>query len=83
MKVGIVGRTGSGKSSILQILFRLVDSCEGKIKIDGVDIKEVGLHTLRRQIGYIPQTPFLLQGTLRENLDVFKQRSDAEIWEVL
>lgn len=60
MKVGIVGRTGSGKSSILQILFRLVDSCEGSILIDGVDLKTIGLHRLRQAIGYIPQSPFLL-----------------------
>ena len=54
MKVGIVGRTGSGKSSILQTLFRLSDTCEGVIKIDGVDIKSVGLHALRKNIAFIP-----------------------------
>jgi len=54
MKVGIVGRTGSGKSSILQILFRLIDPIEGSIEVDGIDIKSVGLHCLRRKIGYIP-----------------------------
>lgn len=54
MKVGIVGRTGSGKSSILQILFRLIDPIEGSIEVDGIDIKSVGLHSLRRKIGYIP-----------------------------
>lgn len=54
MKVGIVGRTGSGKSSILQILFRLIDPTEGVILVDDQDIKSVGLHCLRRQIGYIP-----------------------------
>lgn len=60
MKVGIVGRTGAGKSSILQILFRLVDPSEGSVEIDGVDIKDVGLHLLRKNIAYIPQTPFLI-----------------------
>lgn len=60
MKVGIVGRTGSGKSSILQILFRLVDCEQGSIEIDGVDTKTIGLHLLRQSIGYIPQSPFLL-----------------------
>jgi ATP-binding cassette subfamily C (CFTR/MRP) protein 1 len=80
MKVGIVGRTGSGKSSILQILFRLVDSSEGTIEIDGVDLKSVGLHKLRQSIGYIPQSPFLLVGSVRENLDVFGKRTDDEIW---
>jgi ABC-type multidrug transport system fused ATPase/permease subunit len=54
MKVGIVGRTGSGKSSILQILFRLIDPTEGAIEVDGLDVRSVGLHCLRRQIGYIP-----------------------------
>ena len=54
MKVGIVGRTGAGKSTILQVLFRLTDSFKGSIKIDGVDIKDVGLHLLRKSIAYIP-----------------------------
>ncbi len=76
MKVGIVGRTGSGKSSILQTLFRLIDPCSGSIEIDGVNIEHVGLHLLRKNISYIPQTPFLLQGTIRENLDPFRQKTD-------
>lgn len=71
MFVGIVGRTGSGKSSILQTLFRLVELQTGKTFIDGVDIKTVGLHILRKSIAYIPQSPFLIQGTIRENLDPF------------
>jgi len=54
MKVGIVGRTGSGKSSILQTLFRLVDLNQGSISIDGVDITLAGLHMLRKQIAFIP-----------------------------
>jgi ABC-type multidrug transport system fused ATPase/permease subunit len=54
MKVGIVGRTGSGKSSILQVLFRLTECFEGSIKIDGIDCRDVGLHLLRKQIAYIP-----------------------------
>jgi len=54
MKVGIVGRTGSGKSSILQALFRLCDLSEGRIIIDGVDVKDVGLHQLRKNIAFIP-----------------------------
>ena len=54
MKIGVVGRTGAGKSSILQTLFRLTDSCEGSISIDGTNITEIGLHLLRKNISYIP-----------------------------
>lgn len=71
MKVGIVGRTGAGKSSILQALFRLCDLSEGTMLIDDYDCGKLGLHTLRKNISFIPQTPFLLQGTIRENLDPF------------
>lgn len=83
MKVGIVGRTGAGKSSILQALFRLVELSEGSITIDGQDIKELGLHLLRKGIAFIPQSPFLLQGTIRENIDPFNEMDDDTIWKVL
>ena len=81
--MGIVGRTGSGKSSILQTLFRLVEVSSGRIMIDGVDIKSVGLHILRKSIAFIPQSPFLIQGTIRENLDPFKESTDQQIDSVL
>ena len=77
MLIGIVGRTGSGKSSILQTLFRLVELNYGKTVIDGVDIKTVGLHLLRKSIAYIPQSPFLIQGTIKENLDPFNEKTIA------
>ena len=83
MKVGIVGRTGSGKSSILQALFRLVELSEGTAKIDNVDLKDIGLHQLRKNIAFIPQSPFLLQGTIRENLDPFNECTDAEIAKII
>jgi ABC-type multidrug transport system fused ATPase/permease subunit len=60
MKVGIVGRTGAGKSSILQALFRLCEIEQGAILLDEVDIRQVGLHTLRKSLAFIPQAPFLL-----------------------
>ena len=86
-KVGIVGRTGAGKSSILQALFRLVDvdaSLQGScILLDGVDIRDLGIRTLREKMAYIPQTPFVMAGTVRENLDPYGRRSDAEVWEAL
>ena len=83
MKIGIVGRTGSGKSSILQALFRLCDLAEGRVIIDDVDAKDVGLHQLRRNIAFIPQSPFLLQGTIRENLDPFDELNEQQIQQIL
>ena len=83
MKVGIVGRTGAGKSTILQVLFRLTDCYEGKITIDGQNINDVGLHKLRQNIAFIPQTPFLIQGTIRENIDPFNDFGDELIIETL
>jgi ATP-binding cassette subfamily C (CFTR/MRP) protein 4 len=83
MKVGIVGRTGAGKSSILQALFRLSELQSGRILIDGVEISKIGLHTLRKRIAFIPQMPFLLQGTIRENIDPFYEASDERVKEVI
>ena len=75
-KVGVVGRTGAGKSSILQALFRLVELDSGTLLIDGIDVSKLGLHTLRKAISYIPQSPFLLNGTIRENLAPFNEFQD-------
>lgn len=74
-----MGRTGAGKSTILQVLFRLTDPCGGNLLIDDVDIQDVGLHTLRKNIAYIPQMPFMLQGTIRENLDPFNEFDDERV----
>ena len=82
-KIGIIGRTGAGKSSIFQALFRLFELDQGTIFIDGLNITEVGLHLLRKSIAFIPQQPFLLQGSIRENIDPFNRCSDEVIWEEL
>nr|XP_015857887.1 multidrug resistance-associated protein 1 isoform X3 [Peromyscus maniculatus bairdii] len=82
-KVGIVGRTGAGKSSLTLGLFRINESAEGEIIIDGVNIAKIGLHHLRFKITIIPQDPVLFSGSLRMNLDPFSQYSDEEVWMAL
>uniref|UniRef100_A0AAQ4RKA6 Multidrug resistance-associated protein 1 n=1 Tax=Gasterosteus aculeatus aculeatus TaxID=481459 RepID=A0AAQ4RKA6_GASAC len=82
-KVGIVGRTGAGKSSLTLALFRIIEASEGHIFIDGVDIALLGLHELRSRITIIPQDPVLFSGSLRMNLDPFDCYSDEEVWRAL
>ncbi len=82
-KIGIVGRTGAGKSSFIQILFRMGIMVDGQIRIDNINIEDIGLDDLRNRISIIPQDPVLFTGTMRSNLDQFNNYSDDDIWHAL
>jgi len=82
-KVGVVGRTGAGKSSLLLVLLRLVEPAFGEVSIDGKDILRLGLEDLRSRISIIPQDPVLFTGTVRFNLDPFEEHGDDAVWHAL
>lgn len=82
-KIGIVGRTGAGKSSFIQTLFRMGNIVHGRIEIDQIDLSTIRSEEVRRRISIIPQDPILFTGTMRSNLDPFGEYSDMEIWHAL
>ncbi|BEJ03533.1 hypothetical protein CcaverHIS641_0107080 [Cutaneotrichosporon cavernicola] len=82
-KVGIIGRTGAGKTSITVALFRLAELTSGRVTVDGVDVSSIGLKRLRSAIAIIPQDPVLFSGTLRTNLDPFDEHTDAELHDAM
>ena len=83
-KIGCVGRTGAGKSSLIQVLFRMVEpTLNSEILIDGVNVRDIGLRLLRRSMAIIPQTAFTFIGSVKYNLDPLGKFSDEKLWSVL
>lgn len=82
-RLGVVGRTGAGKSSLTLALFQFIRASEGKILIDGLDISKITLHDLRSRMVIIPQDPILFSGTVRSNLDAFGEHTDEELRDAL
>ncbi|EED23005.1 ABC bile acid transporter, putative [Talaromyces stipitatus ATCC 10500] len=82
-RIGVVGRTGAGKSSLTLAVFRFLEARQGSIHIDGLDISKIKLHSLRSRLAIIPQDPVLFSGTIKSNLDAFDEHSDSELRDAL
>lgn len=82
-KIGVVGRTGSGKSSIIRSIFRIFEINSGEISVDGVNLLNLGLHTFRKKLSIIPQSPFVFSGSLKLNLNPSEDLNDEALWNVL
>ncbi|GAA5952785.1 hypothetical protein JCM21900_005802 [Sporobolomyces salmonicolor] len=82
-RIGVVGRTGAGKSSIMMTLFRIVELTSGEIEVDGIDISKIGLADLRKKMAIIPQDALLFNGTIRSNLDPFGEHDDATLYDAM
>ena len=83
VKIGVVGRTGAGKSSLTLALFRIIEPADGRVDIDGLNTSSIGLLDLRRRLAIIPQDAALFEGTVRDNLDPGHVHDDTELWSVL